>query len=261
VASPTYDKCGFATRADIAGYLDVGADLHPGGQPRTWAQIGERADFAVRAYGRRVAHGPGNLGAFANGGVDQRDVRTDRRTVMNGRGTVQIDRWVQGHVRRKVHAGIDPGGRRVDHRHAGPHMSVEQPTVVDLMSRGELDAIVDAGNVARRSDNGRYAPTVRDQDSHDVWQIFLALRVISRQAAQRSAQRGSVECVHTRGDLIDCKLPGTCVFLLDDPLDALPTANDSSVSGRVVEDACKHSGGGPAAMVLREEGEQAARLQ
>src|SRR4029077_10124286 len=60
-------------RADLARFdLDVGTDLHPGGQLRTWTQIGERADFAVHADGRRVAYGAGNPTAFTYGGVGQR---------------------------------------------------------------------------------------------------------------------------------------------------------------------------------------------
>ncbi len=149
------------------------------------------------------------------------------------------------------HVDVDPGAERVDDRNACPLVRCDDPVVEFGGQRGELHPIVDAGNQRAVVDVfAVHDQAVLANDRHHVGQIALALRVVLAQPAQRRAQCGEVECVHTGVDFADFSLRRGGVGLLDDRdhLAVLGT-QDASVPGRVGQCRGEHRHRRPAGAV------------
>ena len=138
-----------AAVADVAVLdLDVGADVHAVGERGARPQIGERPDRDVGADAAAprdgaldpaAAHRRRCRSAWSAG----RSRRPRRRAWCRaGRRPAATSRPARGSTSRRPRwsAGSTT-------RHAGAHVRVEQPRVVDAVGRGELDAVVDAGGL------------------------------------------------------------------------------------------------------------------
>ncbi len=127
--------------------LDVGADMHLVMQNGAGAKVGERADRDVGPDRRAVGDGAVHLTARPDSGVGERGVGPDYGTRCDLGVAVELHAGQDRRIWFEPHAGIDPGGGRVDDRDAGSHVPVQQPVVVDAVRGGELRAVVDAGGL------------------------------------------------------------------------------------------------------------------
>src|SRR5690606_13766229 len=115
---------------------------------------------------------------------------------LDRRRTVQLGAGQDGDVGGKIDLDVDPGGGRVDDRHAVEHPAVHG-AAVELSPQGrELGPVVDTFDQDRVGDDlGGDAPTGSPSDAEDIGEVHLALRVVGTDRGERLAQRGGVEGV------------------------------------------------------------------
>ena len=216
--------------------LDERADLAVVAEHRAGAQVGERADAGARPDDREVAVRAHDRGASADLDVGQRGVGADRRALADDRRAVQLRAGQEGHVPLELDVHVDPGGRRVDHRHALAHPVLEDPPV-HLGAQGrQLHPVVDALDQDRVVGAQRaHVAAVGPRDRQHVGQVHLALRVVAAQPPERAAQDVGVEHVDGGVDLGDRALLVVGVLLLDDAehVTRAGLAQDAAVARRV----------------------------
>ncbi len=150
----------------------------------------------------------------------------------------QDDVRLERHVLAELDGPVEVGRRRIAHRDAGPHVRLVQPDPKRPFRRGELRAIVDAGEPAVVLEgDGADEPAVLAREPDQVGQVQLAGGGRRRQRDDPATQPGGIEGVQPRVDLVPRQLVGTGVARLDDVLDGpeLPADDPSELRrlGRV----------------------------
>ena len=122
---------------------------------------------------------------------------------------------------------VDPGGPRIDDRHAGEHVRLVDPVAELCRGDRKLRAGVDAerrelvGTAPRRG-----PPTVGDQVGDRVGEVQLALGVVRIELLERRPERAGGEDVGRGVELPDLALLRRSVPVLDDRFDASVVAAD-----------------------------------
>jgi hypothetical protein len=188
--------------------------------------------------------GTDDLRAAADDDVLQRGVRSDDRTGGDRGGAAQLRVRLDGRVRFDADGHVDPGRGRIEHADAGAHQIGVDPVAQPGGERRELGPVVRAEallGIAHRVGGDRSAGG--HQQVHDVGEILLALVVRGHQLPERVAQRRGVERVYAGVHLIDRKLLGCRVPMLDDAGDPAPVVpHDAPEPGRVVDLRGEHGG-------------------
>ena len=236
-----------AAAAD-GGFLDlhVRAGLRALAQVRARAQVGARAGGCGVVDPRLDGHRLLDDAAAADLRVGQARVRADDAVLADLGGAHEHDLGKQLDVLGNLHVGADPHLVGVDHGDAGCHVGMVDAALHDLGDLGQLDAGVDAqalgGVVGGKRQHGTTGVAA---DLKHVGEIELALGVVVADLGQRVEQGASVETVEAGVALVDRRLLGRGVLLLDDALDlAVGIADDAAVAGGVVQLHGEHHHGG-----------------
>ena len=219
---------------------------------RTLAQVRARAQVGARAGGcgvvdlRLDGHRFLDDAAATDLGVGQARVRADDAVLADFGGTHEHDLGKQLDVLGNLHIGADPHLVGVDHGDAGGHVRVVDAALHDLGDLSQLDAGVDAqalgGVVGGKRKHGAAGVAA---DLEHVGEVELALGIVVADLSQRIEQSACVEAVEAGVALVDRRLLGRGVLLLDDALDlAVGIADDATVTGGVVQLHGEHHHGG-----------------
>ena len=226
----------------------------PGPQRRKGAARDPVADLALERDGladHRIA---------PDDGVDELHVGPDHGAAAHDGVTLEDRARKQPDVGFQLDRRVDIGAGGIDHRDPGSHPPVVDPGAQLGFGDGELGPVVDLRHLHRVVDlDAVDHVTGLPQHRDDVGEVVLALGVLGNEPAQRRREETAPEAVDRRVDLVDRKLVGRGVELLDDPLDAAARiAHDPSVAGGVVEASGEEGGGGVAEAVFG--GEHGERL-
>ena len=219
---------------------------------RALAQVRARAQVGARAGGcgvvdlRLDGHRLLDDAAATDLRVGQARVRADDAILADFGGAHEHDLGKQLDVLGDLHVRADPHLVGVDHGDAGCHMLVIDAALHDLGDLGQLDAGVDAqalgGVVGGKRQHGTAGVAA---DLKHVGKIELALGVVVADLGQRIEQGTRVEAVEAGVALVDRRLLGRGVLLLDDALDlAVGVADDAAVAGGIVQLHGEHHHGG-----------------
>jgi hypothetical protein len=154
--------------------------------------------------------------------------------------------------------GVDPGGRRVHHRHALLHPAGDDAAVELAAEVGQLGAVVGAGGLGDVVDEvGADGQPVLAGQADGVGQVVLALGVVVADPRQRALEELRVERQDPRVDLAHLALRRRRVLLLDDRLDvAIRVADDPAVAERILDQPGQDAHGALGGLVLRGEPRQ-----
>ena len=219
---------------------------------RALAQVRARAQVGARAGGCGVVdlsldgHRFLDDAAAADLGVGQARVRADDAVLADFSGAHEHDLGKQLDVLGDLHIRADPHLVGVDYGDAGGHVRVVDATLHDLGDLGQLDAGVDAqalgGVVGGERKHGAAGVAA---DLKHVGEVELALGVVVADLGQRVEQGARVEAIEAGVALVDRRLLGRGILLLDDALDlAVGIADDATVAGGVVQLHGEHHHGG-----------------
>ena len=146
------------------------------------------------------------------------------------------DARLDRHVLADRDGGLDPGGCRVDDRHAGAHVAfVDADAHLDL-GVGELDAVVDAEQRPVVVDlEAGDRPVVGSREAHELGQVELPGRGRRHEVPDARAEPGEVERVDPGVDLVAGELLRRRVTSLDDAAHAAAlVAHDPPKTARLV---------------------------
>src|SRR5680860_606132 len=256
------------THAELA-VIGAGADvgpfsyLRPGTELGAGTQVGERADVGPRSYDRELSVGAYDAGPGTDLDVLERAVRSHHGVLRDHRGPQQLHAGKNRDVALKADIHVDPGGVRIDDRHAVLHPASQDAAVLLPRQDCELRAVVDPLGLDHVVDHeGADTQAVLAGELHCVGEVVLPVGVVVGQPRQGTVEEGGVESQDPAVDLRDGGLLRSGVLLLDDPRDlASRVPQHAAVPVRVHhharEDAHAPSGGD----VVLGKGAQALALE
>src|SRR5690606_2602622 len=159
--------------------------------------------------------------------------------------------------------GVEPRGRRVDHRDPGQLPTAHDAPVQFRAQRGQLYAVVDALGQPRVVHHDRTDPaTVGACDAEHIGEVQLALGVVGGQPGQRGGEHVRGERVHPRVDLGDPQLLGVGVLVFHDADHVTRViTHDPAVPGGVVHDGGQYRHGVVPLVMRGQQGRQRVGVQ
>ena len=185
-----------------------------------------------------------------DGGADQRGIRAYDGVLANHGMTLQEATRQDHGVAADDHIILDPRGLRVENVDAFAHPMLAHTQVMRPGQRGKLHAVVHAFHAQRVRRGERADGTFALGRLQRVGQIKLALCVVGVEALNRFGQHRRIEHIHGSVHLMHGQFAAVGVLLLHDAQHvAFAVADDTAITGRIVEHGGEH-GGAVAAVVV-----------